>query len=236
METRKEKARERAARYRAKHREKACELAARWYVENRERALNQQRRRRAENPEKMRATHARYYAAHTERQREYDARYRAENREKLREVRALRHAKNPQRARERALRWRIENPEKAHAGEAKKRAVKAGATIGTPETLREFFKWARAALVIPCWWCGIITVPGRKRHVDHANPLSRGGKHSIENLYVVCESCNLTKHDRSLVEWLISTSQRKGVGNVGIETYHQLKRVPVGIEVSRLYR
>lgn len=37
---------------------------------------------------------------------------------------------------------------------------------------------------------------------DHLIPLSRGGKHGIDNIKIACQSCNSSKNDKTLVEWL----------------------------------
>ena len=42
-----------------------------------------------------------------------------------------------------------------------------------------------------CFWCKKKV--GKKYHVDHVTPLSKGGSNGPENLVVACEACNLTK-------------------------------------------
>ncbi|BAO29632.1 HNH endonuclease [Sulfuritalea hydrogenivorans sk43H] len=39
-------------------------------------------------------------------------------------------------------------------------------------------------------------------HLDHMDPLSRGGEDSIRNAAYVCSGCNLTKGRRLFVDWL----------------------------------
>jgi len=43
-----------------------------------------------------------------------------------------------------------------------------------------------------CYWCN-ISLKGKKVHIDHYIPLSKGGEHTISNLVVSCAKCNLTK-------------------------------------------
>lgn len=38
-------------------------------------------------------------------------------------------------------------------------------------------------------------------HMEHIIPLSRGGRHAIGNVIPVCPNCNLSKHDKLLIEW-----------------------------------
>jgi len=44
-----------------------------------------------------------------------------------------------------------------------------------------------------CYWCG-VSLKGKKVHIDHYVPLSKGGEHTLSNLVVSCASCNLSKH------------------------------------------
>ncbi|WP_203620386.1 HNH endonuclease [Streptomyces sp. SID8499] len=39
--------------------------------------------------------------------------------------------------------------------------------------------------------------------VDHVIPLSRGGQHAEGNLVPACKSCNSSKGDKLLIEWLL---------------------------------
>lgn len=49
-----------------------------------------------------------------------------------------------------------------------------------------------------CVYCGDNLGPF---HCDHADPLSRGGSHGIENLVTACSYCNLHKHNKPLAQW-----------------------------------
>lgn len=50
-----------------------------------------------------------------------------------------------------------------------------------------------------CWWCGKKV--GKKYHIDHRIPLSRGGTNWPNNLCIACPSCNSRKRDRLPHEW-----------------------------------
>lgn len=43
---------------------------------------------------------------------------------------------------------------------------------------------------------------GKVYHVDHIIPLSRGGSNGPENLVIACPTCNLSKHNKLLHEWV----------------------------------
>lgn len=44
-----------------------------------------------------------------------------------------------------------------------------------------------------CYWCK-CSLKKVKVHIDHYNPLSKGGKYTLSNLVVSCQSCNNRKH------------------------------------------
>lgn len=49
-------------------------------------------------------------------------------------------------------------------------------------------------------YCGVpLTLT--YRHLDHMNPLSRGGSNSIENLQFLCPPCNQQKNAKTMAEW-----------------------------------
>lgn len=47
-----------------------------------------------------------------------------------------------------------------------------------------------------CRYCGAGPAES-KLHVDHVNPVSRGGTSDMHNLVTACERCNLGKSDKS---------------------------------------
>lgn len=88
--------------------------------------------------------------------------------------------------------WVIANPDKANANWNKR---------------RKNFDEANLFLVIkrdmqrlyasPCYYCGST----ERIQADHVIPISRGGRHSIGNLVPACASCNLSKKDKTIMEW-----------------------------------
>lgn len=69
----------------------------------------------------------------------------------------------------------------------KRRAHKKQGDIKTKELL----KLQQNAKV--CYWCN-ESLKGRVVHVDHYDPISKGGLHTLSNLVVTCQSCNNKKH------------------------------------------
>lgn len=89
-----------------------------------------------------------------------------------------------------ALRWAKENPEKrrsiSKAYKARRRCQEDG---GDPTPV--IHAWEMAAKKV-CYWCHKPCE--EKYHVDHYEPLARGGKHVIANLVIACPSCNVKKN------------------------------------------
>jgi 5-methylcytosine-specific restriction endonuclease McrA len=56
-----------------------------------------------------------------------------------------------------------------------------------------------------CSYCGKET-KREDRTIDHVVPLAKGGPHAIANLAMACFSCNSSKQDKDLQEWV---SQRE---------------------------
>jgi len=50
-----------------------------------------------------------------------------------------------------------------------------------------------------CAVCGATEGP---MHIDHKVPLSKGGRHELSNLQLLCRSCNLSKSWKDQTEWL----------------------------------
>lgn len=50
-----------------------------------------------------------------------------------------------------------------------------------------------------CRYCG---QRGVRLECDHVIPVSRGGEHGMENLATACRTCNRSKRDKTLEEWM----------------------------------
>ncbi len=109
--------------------------------------------------------------------------------------RAASHA--PENNRGRVRQWRRVNPEKRRVQsvvcEAKRRAAKnknGGDHTAAGNLIR---KW-RSNKVFVCAYCR-HRFPIKALHVDHVQPLSKGGKHDPKNLAKSCGPCNIKKSD-----------------------------------------
>jgi len=71
------------------------------------------------------------------------------------------------------------------------------------------------SLMIPkfgcvCWYCG-VELGVREIHIDHIDPLSRGGADTIHNLALACKNCNRAKWDSTLVEFTRWVNRLKSI-------------------------
>jgi hypothetical protein len=93
-------------------------------------------------------------------------------------------------------RYAAKNKAKLNAKVMARHAMIKNAVIGDKAQIEAFYFWLKTAESIPCAYCGTPTGKGKDRHADHVVPLSRGGKHCVDNLVPSCASCNRRKGDK----------------------------------------
>lgn len=134
----------------------------------------------------------------------------ADNREVLLERRKQRYADDRPKALAKNREWRVanleqhraqcrqwakDNPEAMRAIVAKRRALKAGADGSyTADDIAAMLE-SQAGKCNGCL-CVLVAF-----HVDHKQPLSRGGSNWPTNLQLLCPPCNLSKGDKTPDEW-----------------------------------
>ena len=80
----------------------------------------------------------------------------------------------------------------------------------TPIPSNELHRWEKEQIKI-CSYCGCDCIDNY--HIDHIEPLSTGGGHSIDNLTIACPTCNLSKNNKSMIIWMIQNRVRGGSFN-----------------------
>ena len=67
-----------------------------------------------------------------------------------------------------------------------------------------------------CLYCGVSfkdaiepKLGGEKVHLDHMDPLERGGEHSIRNVVYCCGECNIKKGKTRFLDWLLKLSPKQ---------------------------
>jgi hypothetical protein len=191
VESRREKSRERAARWRAaspENAEKNRAAAKKWYAENADRAKGKARARAEQNPERKRASDAAYRAANREKVRETVARWGRENPEKKKALNAAWATANPERMKAAAQKSRGKHSDRHATRQAFRRALKARATPG----------WAEEFFISEAYHIARLRTQatGFSWHVDHIVPLRSAlvcGLHVEANLAVIPGKLNAKK-------------------------------------------
>jgi len=57
-----------------------------------------------------------------------------------------------------------------------------------------------------CMYCGVLL--SGTYHIDHKTPISRGGTNDLENLQLLCPTCNLRKHTMTDEEFTVSRKRK----------------------------
>lgn len=95
--------------------------------------------------------------------------------------------------------WRAANPERSRET---RRAAQARRRAGSKEiSTKEMSAWLSSQKKA-CYWCGARCA--KAYHIDHYEPLSRGGRHEISNLVIACPPCNLRKSAKDPYEFASS--------------------------------
>lgn len=98
--------------------------------------------------------------------------------------------------------WRRANPER-YAAQARAMATKRRARkLACPgvEPTQDEYASVRWLLGGRCYYCGECAAD--KIEIDHVVPLADGGSVGVENLVPACRSCNSSKSDKPVAEWL----------------------------------
>lgn len=184
-------AQKRRASYLAKSDE--IKLRAKEYREaNAERVREQDRRWRESNADHLRQRRKAYYAENRSLLIQYASEYREANRKRLADNARIYRKQNAKviraRSKANALMTRAKNMQR------RARKMKAEGKY-TAKDIRLQYERQKGR----CYWCGVKV--GKKYHVDHVIPLSRGGTNWPENLVVACPTCNCSKGGKLPHEW-----------------------------------
>lgn len=152
------------------------------------------------NPEKHKASQAKYRANSKQKTKERSARHYSENKDEIQARRREFYLANPENLEISRAKWKAENPEYIRACAQKRRAIKAGAEGShTAADIKAIFESQRGT----CASCPTKLIKSGKNryHVDHIQPLSKGGSNDKYNLQCLCPGCNLKKWSKDPLDW-----------------------------------
>jgi 5-methylcytosine-specific restriction endonuclease McrA len=152
---------------------------------------------RAANPEKVKERLRAFYWADPVRAREIARKHYHEKREKKVLAKRRERVANPDAYKQANLKYYLGNKAKHRAWGRNRKARKRGAPGShTAADLAAILK----AQNHRCAYCR-SDLRKAKRHVDHIQPLARGGSNDRANLQYLCAPCNLAKGARDPVEF-----------------------------------
>lgn len=169
------------------------EAARQWVKDNPEKNCEKVKRYYRQNPDIFRERARKYREQNSEKVKTRNRKYRAANLEKVKEG-----------VRKAGAVWRKKNPAKCkkYKADRKARLVLAEGTF-TAEELQALWEMQKGKCVI----CGEFV--GDDYHADHILPLCRGGSNYIENIQILCPPCNLSKHTKTMDEYMEVLAGRK---------------------------
>jgi HNH endonuclease len=143
--------------------------------------------------------------------RNIKTRYKYETDLDFRESESIRAALNYLEDREyilnRSKRWSKENPDKK-VEQRHRRQARLYGQIDFDLPI-DFIKTLREEQKNKCAYCSRDDI---KLTVEHMLPISRSGKHCMANIVLACTTCNFSKHNKTLEEWLAHNQKLQKLG------------------------
>lgn len=157
-----------------------------YYQENRDIERRKSARWREENPEKVRAQNKCWYERNRQSALSYSKQYRKDNPEKCKIARDLWAERNKE---------RLSQLRRAASFRRRVREAMAEGTHTVDDIKRLLIEQRRH--------CAACNADLNKTgyHVDHIQPLARGGTNWPDNLQILCPPCNLSKGAKDPAEW-----------------------------------
>lgn len=180
----------------------ACKTCTRAYLatyhdKNRESANRKSSEYYAKNKEARKAANKRWVSENMDRYAEWRRSYYQQNKDRILERSNARYQEKGEEIRARLTAYRAAYPERRRAIDARmrvKRLIAPGSH--TAADIANLMKLQRGKCVV-CK-CDIR----KSFHVDHVQPLAKGGSNDRDNLQLLCPPCNKRKHARDPIEFM----------------------------------
>ena len=169
----------------------------------------------ANNQEQIKKSHAKWYKANLAHKKARDAAYREANKQRDKPRIAAYRLANAEKSRAKTAEWRKNNPEQAKAANAAWRAENPGAVRANQQARRARVRNAigkiSKGLVSRLMnlqrsrcACGCGEDLNNGYHLDHVQPLAKGGSNTDDNCQLLAPICNLSKGAKCPIEWMQS--------------------------------
>lgn len=152
------------------------------------------------NPDKVASYAEKFNELHPGRRAEYQRRYQEANPEKVAAAIRLWSSKNAERISQTSKAWNQANQEKVNEYVRRRRARKMQVKgTHTAADVRAVYEKQRGL----CANCGkkLFKSGKKKFHIDHIQPLAKGGSDDKYNLQCLCPGCNQRKHAKDPIDW-----------------------------------
>jgi len=189
-------AKESASAYYQKNKAAIAEKAAVRYRADTERHKERQEKWRSENKSRVNAAAAEWRRRNTEKVMTAARKWRAENRDIACAATSDWAKRNREKLNERSRKDRAENPARHRGYVHKRRALTSGGSI-SPGLASFLMEKQRGR-------CACCRQKLKSFHMDHIEPLSKGGEHADSNIQLLCPTCNHTKSNKDPVKFMQS--------------------------------
>lgn len=182
--------------YREKNKEKIKETKKNYFIKNKEYLNLKHKEYSLANKDTLFIKRKEYYLKNKELIKNKNNAYYLENKQIIAIKKQTYYNKTKDKSLERARLYRKtqKGQESYKNNKHKRRAISKNGDVTTKQLL-ELKHNSKL-----CYWCG-CSLKNTKIHIDHYEPLSKGGLHTISNLVISCSKCNLSKGSKSPLEF-----------------------------------
>lgn len=187
-----------------RNKEKQRIYRARYYQENKEKILSNNKDYIKKNKLRVAKRKRAYAIRNKDKIKKYMTNYWQKNRNSLTVKTKEWYENNKSRVLKLHYDWRRNNPEKQRnmitTQRARRRGWRGNATVSVREWKDLLFIHGGR-----CAYCGAT----KNIQQDHIVPLSKGGEHNIKNILPACRSCNSSKNNKNLCNWLMAVDMNR---------------------------